>query len=166
MKFGLDSTQYEIDLSEANAKKLLGTLDPWMKAARKTGGRKGRRGGGTNGKGEVKAVREWAKKQGLNKPLIGETTLLGQKVIDLAGDAQPAVSLEPSERRPDAPAREAVRGAGVVARQLQGLLRAPQALGGTRPLLLLAAVSVIRRSLVAPPARRVLCGARCRGRGW
>ena len=28
-----------------------------------------------------------AKKQGLNKPLVGETTLLGQKVIDLAGDA-------------------------------------------------------------------------------
>lgn len=28
-----------------------------------------------------------ARKQGLDKPLIGETTLLGQKVIDLAGDA-------------------------------------------------------------------------------
>src|SRR5262245_10236050 len=28
-----------------------------------------------------------ARKQGLNKPLIGETTLLGQKVIELAGDA-------------------------------------------------------------------------------
>ncbi len=28
-----------------------------------------------------------AKKQGLNKPLVGETTLLGQKVIELAGDA-------------------------------------------------------------------------------
>ena len=28
-----------------------------------------------------------AKKQGLNKPMIGETTLLGQKVIDLAGEA-------------------------------------------------------------------------------
>lgn len=28
-----------------------------------------------------------AKRQGLNKPLIGETTLLGQKVIDLAKDA-------------------------------------------------------------------------------
>ncbi len=28
-----------------------------------------------------------AKKQGLSKPMIGETTLLGQKVIDLAGDA-------------------------------------------------------------------------------
>ena len=28
-----------------------------------------------------------ARKQGLNKPLMGETTLLGQKVIDLAGEA-------------------------------------------------------------------------------
>ena len=28
-----------------------------------------------------------ARKQGINKPLIGETTLLGQKVIDLAGEA-------------------------------------------------------------------------------
>ena len=28
-----------------------------------------------------------AKKQGINKPLIGETTLLGQKVIELAGNA-------------------------------------------------------------------------------
>lgn len=28
-----------------------------------------------------------AKKQGLAKPLVGETTLLGQKVVDLAGDA-------------------------------------------------------------------------------
>jgi branched-chain amino acid transport system substrate-binding protein len=28
-----------------------------------------------------------ARKQGLNKPLIGETTLLGQKVIELAGEA-------------------------------------------------------------------------------
>lgn len=32
-----------------------------------------------------------AKKQGLNKPMIGETTLLGQKVIDLAGDAADGV---------------------------------------------------------------------------
>ncbi|HZQ14853.1 MAG TPA: ABC transporter substrate-binding protein [Pseudolabrys sp.] len=32
-----------------------------------------------------------AKKQGINKPLIGETTLLGQKVIDLAGGAAEGV---------------------------------------------------------------------------
>ena len=34
-----------------------------------------------------KGAQSEAKKQGLNKPLIGETTLLGQKVIDLAGEA-------------------------------------------------------------------------------
>lgn len=84
MKFGLDSTQYEIDLSEANAKKLLGTLDPWMKAARKTGGRKGRRGGGTNGKGEVKAVREWAKKQGLNVSERGRVSAEVRQAYDNA----------------------------------------------------------------------------------
>ena len=32
-----------------------------------------------------------AKKQGINKPLVGETTLLGQKVIDLAKDAAEGV---------------------------------------------------------------------------
>jgi branched-chain amino acid transport system substrate-binding protein len=32
-----------------------------------------------------------AKKQGISKPMIGETTLLGQKVIDLAGDAADGV---------------------------------------------------------------------------
>jgi branched-chain amino acid transport system substrate-binding protein len=32
-----------------------------------------------------------AKKQGINKPLIGETTLLGQKVVDLAKDAAEGV---------------------------------------------------------------------------
>ena len=31
-----------------------------------------------------------AKKQGLDKPLVGETTLLGEKVIDLAGDVRTA----------------------------------------------------------------------------
>jgi branched-chain amino acid transport system substrate-binding protein len=34
----------------------------------------------------ARALRE-LKKQGWNKPMIGETTLTGQKVIDLAGDA-------------------------------------------------------------------------------
>ncbi len=40
----------------------------------------------TNEEESARFLRE-AKKQGLNKPLIGETTLLGQKVIELAGDA-------------------------------------------------------------------------------
>ena len=40
----------------------------------------------TNEEESARFLRE-ARKQGLNKPLIGETTLLGQKVIELAGDA-------------------------------------------------------------------------------
>jgi len=40
----------------------------------------------TNEEESARFLRE-AKKQGIDKPLIGETTLLGQKVIELAGDA-------------------------------------------------------------------------------
>jgi len=40
----------------------------------------------TNEEESARALREF-KKQGWNKPLIGETTLTGQKVIELAGDA-------------------------------------------------------------------------------
>ena len=55
-----------------------------MKAARKTGGRKGQRGGGTNGKGEVKAVREWAKKQGLNVSERGRVSAEVRQAYDNA----------------------------------------------------------------------------------
>jgi branched-chain amino acid transport system substrate-binding protein len=34
----------------------------------------------------ARALREF-KKLGFNKPIVGETTIIGQKVIDLAGDA-------------------------------------------------------------------------------
>src|SRR5437899_1577776 len=40
----------------------------------------------TNEEESARFLRE-ARKQSINKPLIGETTLLGQKVIELAGDA-------------------------------------------------------------------------------
>src|SRR5436853_7382258 len=40
----------------------------------------------TNEEESARFLRE-ARKQGIDKPLIGETTLLGQKVIDMAGDS-------------------------------------------------------------------------------
>ena len=40
----------------------------------------------TNEEESARFLRE-ARKQGISKPLIGETTLLGQKVIDMAGDS-------------------------------------------------------------------------------
>ena len=38
------------------------------------------------------------RKQGYNKPIVGETTIMGQKVIELAGDAANGVR---GQRRPD-----------------------------------------------------------------
>jgi hypothetical protein len=84
VNFGLDGTRYEIDLSEANAKKLLGALDPWMQAARKTGGRKGRRRSETDGNVDVKAVREWAKQQGLNVSERGRVSAEVRQAYDNA----------------------------------------------------------------------------------
>ena len=63
VKFGVDGTQYEIDLSHVNANKLHGALEPWIKTARKTGGSRGRRG--ASGKVDLKAVRDWAKQHGM-----------------------------------------------------------------------------------------------------
>ena|SRR5215212_5950114 len=84
VNFGLDGTRYEIDLSEANAKKLIGALEPWMNAARKTGRRSGRRRSETNGKVDVKAVREWAKQQGLNVSERGRVSAEVRRAYDKA----------------------------------------------------------------------------------
>jgi hypothetical protein len=56
--FALDGTEYSIDLSGRNAEKLRGDLEKWIKAGRKTGGRRSR-GNGSN-KADLKAVRAWA----------------------------------------------------------------------------------------------------------
>ena len=62
VKFGLDGTEYEIDLSKKNAEKLRGTLRTYVDHARKTtGGRRGKRSGGTTFSDvDTKAVRAWA----------------------------------------------------------------------------------------------------------
>ena len=55
----------------------------------------------TNEEESARALRE-LKKQGYDKPIIGETTLTGQKVIELAGDAANgamATSASPPTRR-------------------------------------------------------------------
>jgi hypothetical protein len=60
LTFGIDSVQYELDLSEQNAKKLREALAPWVTKARKTGGRRSR-SSRTDGAGvDLKAVRAWA----------------------------------------------------------------------------------------------------------
>jgi len=70
VSFALDGVSYEIDLSEANAQKLRDDLASWVGHARRAGGRRstGRRaangGAARAGRGDLAAVRDWARKHG------------------------------------------------------------------------------------------------------
>jgi hypothetical protein len=66
--FGLDGVTYEIDLSAANAAKLRDDFASWVGHARRSGGRKSTGGGRASStsakRGDLAAVREWARKNG------------------------------------------------------------------------------------------------------
>jgi hypothetical protein len=69
VRFGLDGTDYEIDLNVKNAQTLRDALAPYVKAGRRAGGaaRRPSRGGrraSANGVNTTE-VREWAKAQGI-----------------------------------------------------------------------------------------------------
>src|SRR5450755_2326576 len=69
VRFGLDGTDYEIDLSTAHADALRKALEEYIGAGRKVGGR-ARRGHGSgrrtaSGAPNSSDVREWAKTQGI-----------------------------------------------------------------------------------------------------
>jgi len=73
VSFGLDGANYEIDLSDKNASKLRDALAAYVDAARKAGrvpakGARGRISGGraTTDREQNQAIRQWAKKAGLN----------------------------------------------------------------------------------------------------
>jgi hypothetical protein len=68
VSFSLDGVTYEIDLSEANAERLRGSLSQYVESARRVGGRL-KRGGkpGQNGSGssqEAGLIRAWANENG------------------------------------------------------------------------------------------------------
>jgi len=67
LSFGLDGREYEIDLSEKNAKALRKTLEPWTASARRVSGRRTR--GTTTTRVETgvdnAAVRAWAASNGV-----------------------------------------------------------------------------------------------------
>jgi Lsr2 len=71
VRFGLDGTEYEIDLSAKNAEALRKALAPYLGVARRASGsaarrptRGGRRAASAGGTDPI-AVREWAKSQGI-----------------------------------------------------------------------------------------------------
>jgi hypothetical protein len=64
VQFALDGNEYSIDLSDRNAEKLRGDLEKWIKAGRKTGGRRAsaRKDGSDV---DNTAVRRWAESNGI-----------------------------------------------------------------------------------------------------
>ena len=63
VSFGLDGSQYEIDLNDKNAKALRKALDQYVSAGRKVStGRK--RSTSTKSTEDLAAIREWAKANG------------------------------------------------------------------------------------------------------
>ncbi|EMF57149.1 Lsr2 protein [Streptomyces bottropensis ATCC 25435] len=66
--FALDGKTYEIDLTTANADKLRGLLDPYVKGGRRTGGRaaggRGKTRAAVGGSQDTAAIRAWAKENG------------------------------------------------------------------------------------------------------
>jgi hypothetical protein len=67
VRFGLDGTEYEIDLSTAHADELRNVLGQYVAHARKAGGTARRAARGRRGTAAVDThkVREWAKGQGI-----------------------------------------------------------------------------------------------------
>jgi len=71
VRFGLDRQDYEIDLSDKNAKALRELLRPYLEAARRAGGTtratrgRGRSTAGRSRGDGAKAVRAWAVSQGI-----------------------------------------------------------------------------------------------------
>ena len=68
VRFGLDGTEYEIDLNAGHAKELRAALARYMDAARRVGrARRPSRDGRRGPAGDLNAVevREWAKAQGI-----------------------------------------------------------------------------------------------------
>jgi hypothetical protein len=93
--FGLDGKSYEIDLSSSNASKLRDALAEFVTVARRAGsGRRGRRSAaagasgasrGAGGREQSQAIRDWARKQGMN---VSDRGRIPADVLDAYHKAQ------------------------------------------------------------------------------
>ena len=78
VSFGLDGSNYEIDLSSAHAQELRDSLERYIKAARKAGGSgrrgKGRRSGAASSGTSAADIRAWARENGFDVPDRGRVS--------------------------------------------------------------------------------------------
>lgn len=83
--FSLDGAEFEIDLSKGHAEELRKAFEPYLKVARKTGGRRARRSNGKGGlKEDLKAIRDWAKGQGMKVSERGRVSAEVREAYDKA----------------------------------------------------------------------------------
>ncbi|MGH3332552.1 MAG: histone-like nucleoid-structuring protein Lsr2 [Nocardioidaceae bacterium] len=73
VSFGLDGTEYEIDLSQVNAAELRAALAPYVDAGRKVGGRR-RRSQRPSGGPSPSEIRQWARENGWDVPERGRVS--------------------------------------------------------------------------------------------
>ncbi|KQO03903.1 MULTISPECIES: histone-like nucleoid-structuring protein Lsr2 [unclassified Arthrobacter] len=95
VRFGVDGTDYEIDLTAENAEKLRSVLSLYVDKGRKsTAGRRGQSGQGRQAtttsttkskREETQQIRQWAKDNGHNPSSRGRIT---QSIIDAYNEAQ------------------------------------------------------------------------------
>ena len=91
VRFGVDGTEYEIDLTEENAQKLRSTLSEYVDKGRKA--RSGRKGQGSQQTGsgnrskreDTQQIRQWAQDNGYNPSSRGRIT---QSIVDAYNEAQ------------------------------------------------------------------------------
>lgn len=77
VSFALDGVDYEIDLNETNAKSLRDTMERYVHAGRRVGGRrrKAQRGGSGGESGPSAAdIRKWARENGWDVPERGRVS--------------------------------------------------------------------------------------------
>jgi hypothetical protein len=92
VRFGVDGTEYEIDLTTENAEMLRSMLSQYVDGARRaSGGRKvqksGQRGTSTSRvkRDEVQKIRQWAQDNGHNPSSRGRVS---QSIVDAYNEAQ------------------------------------------------------------------------------
>jgi hypothetical protein len=80
VKFGVDGTSYEIDLSAAHAEEFRDSLRPFIETARKASGAGRQAGRAARAAVNPAVVREWARRQGIRVSARGR---LPDELVDM-----------------------------------------------------------------------------------
>ena len=108
VRFALDNTQYEVDLSDEHIKELRSTFDQYIQHARRVGGQRGTRVSARQTSGrrtDLAQVRQWAAEIGVELSTRGRIA----GAVLAAYDAKDAKALRAATGTPEPSARPARR---------------------------------------------------------